>query len=76
MPPAAAARAGPAAPAPAPPRAWQRFPFADDDARAARAGHSATADGKYIYVCGGRRGCARAPARPPRRASALPTAVL
>ncbi|KIZ05759.1 hypothetical protein MNEG_2195 [Monoraphidium neglectum] len=35
--------------------AWQHHDFKDDP-RTARAGHSATAVGKYVYVCGGRRG--------------------
>jgi hypothetical protein len=35
--------------------AWERHDFGGD-ARTARAGHTATAVGKYVYVIGGRRG--------------------
>ncbi|KAI8467037.1 MAG: hypothetical protein J3K34DRAFT_45907 [Monoraphidium minutum] len=35
--------------------AWEHYDFSGDP-RTARAGHSATAVGKYVYVCGGRRG--------------------
>jgi len=35
---------------------WQNHDFSADD-RTARAGHTATAVGKYIYIIGGRRGC-------------------
>jgi hypothetical protein len=48
-----AAGAGPAAPGAA--AAWERFELGGDE-RGARAGHTATVVGKYVYVCGGRRG--------------------
>jgi hypothetical protein len=49
-PPGAAPAAGPGAG-----MAWEHYDFSDDP-RTARAGHSATAVGKYVYVLGGRRG--------------------
>jgi len=36
------------------PEGWRAHTF--EDARIARAAHSATVVGKHVYVCGGRRG--------------------